>query len=113
MTANGYANAHLFAPQRMQLKRILWHMLGGTRGGPTRIRILTELIEAPQNANQLAKQVGMDYKTIQHHLRMMKKNRLVDTYGAGEYGATYFPSAELEQSMPEFEAIKAKMAAKS
>jgi DNA-binding transcriptional ArsR family regulator len=87
-------------------------MLGGTRGGPTRIRILTELIEAPQNANQLAKQVGMDYKTIQHHLRMMKKNRLVDTYGAGEYGATYFPSSELEQSLPEFDAIKAKMAAK-
>ena len=112
MTANGYAHNHRFASGGMQLKRILWHMLGGTRGGPTRIRILSHLIDVPSNANQLAKDLGMDYKTIQHHLRMMKKNRLVDTYGEGEYGATYFPSAELDQSMPEFLRIKEKMEAK-
>lgn len=113
MTANGYATRVQYSHGGMQLRRILWHMLGGTRGGPTRIRILSHLIEEPSNANQLAKTLGMDYKTIQHHLRMMKKNRLIDTYGTGEYGATYFPSAELEGSMSEFINIKEKMEAKS
>ncbi len=38
----------------VNLKRILWHLLGGTRGGPMRIRILQALLDRPYNTNQLA-----------------------------------------------------------
>jgi DNA-binding transcriptional ArsR family regulator len=93
----------------VNLKRILWHLLGGTRGGPLRIRILQALLDRPYNTNQLAVNLGADYKTIQHHLRVLVENRLIELRGAG-YGATYFPSADLEESMPEFEAIVAKLA---
>ena len=93
----------------VNLKRILWHLLGGTRGGPLRIRILLALFDRPYNTNQLAVLLGADYKTIQHHLRVLVENRVVELRGAG-YGATYFPSADLEGSRPEFDAIVAKVA---
>lgn len=92
----------------VNLKRILWHLLGGTRGGPLRIRILQALLDRPYNTNQLAVLLGADYKTIQHHLRVLVENRLLELRGAG-YGATYFPSRDLEESMAEFDAIVARL----
>lgn len=93
----------------VNLKRILWHLLGGTRGGPLRIRILQALFDRPYNTNQLSVLLGADYKTIQHHLRVLVENRLLELRGAG-YGATYFPSPDLEESKPEFDAIVARLA---
>lgn len=91
------------------LKRVLWHILGGTRGGPLRIRILAELRDRPSNTNQLATAFGVDYKTIQHHLRVLCENRLLDSRGPG-YGTTYFLSPDMEQSLPEFDALCARLA---
>jgi DNA-binding transcriptional ArsR family regulator len=95
----------------VNLKRILWHLLGGTRGGPLRIKILQALLDRPYNTNQLSVLLGNDYKTIQHHLRVLVENRLIELRGAG-YGATYFPSADLEESLAEFQLIVAKVAPK-
>src|SRR5215470_13456276 len=53
------------------LKRLLWYLLGGTRGGPTRAEVLRILRERPLNANQLAETMRVDYKTIQHHLGVL------------------------------------------
>jgi DNA-binding transcriptional ArsR family regulator len=63
--------------------------------------VIVSLKDQPLNANQLAQKLGMDYKTIRHHLRVLVKNHLV--IGAGEgYGAMYFISPELEQNYDEF-----------
>lgn len=86
------------------LKYLLGWLIAGTRGGPTRARIITALREAPQNANQLAKLLEMDYRTIRHHLEVLEKNKLITTAGE-EYGITYFLSSQLEENYAIFEDI--------
>ncbi len=90
------------------LKYVLGWLIAGTRGGMTRAKILNALKEAPQNANQLATILKMDYRTIRHHLGVLQKNKLVISAGEG-YGTTYFLSSLLEENYSLFEEILEKI----
>ena len=90
------------------LKYLLGWLIAGTRGGPTRARIIETLKETPQNANQLATALKMDYRTIRHHLKVLEKNRIITTAGEG-YGTTYFLSPVLEENYGLFEEIVKRM----
>lgn len=92
----------------VNLKRVLWHLLAGTRGGPLRIRILLLLRERPSNTNQVATMLGIDYKTAQHHLRVLTENRLLSPTGDG-YGAVFLFTPDMEDSLEEFDRIVAKL----
>ena len=96
------------ASNTRSLKYLLGWLIAGTRGGATRAKILETLKETPQNANQLATQLGMDYRTIRHHLKVLEKNRLITTAGEG-YGTTYFLSPALEENYVLFEEIVNRM----
>jgi DNA-binding transcriptional ArsR family regulator len=90
------------------LKYLLGWIIAGTRGGVTRAKIIETLRENPQNANQLANSLEMDYRTIRHHLRLLQKNRIITSTGDG-YGNTYFLSMELEENYDLFEEIMNKL----
>jgi DNA-binding transcriptional ArsR family regulator len=90
------------------LKYLLGWLIAGTRGGPTRAKIIEALKETPQNANQLATSLNMDYKTIRHHLSVLEKNRIITSVG-DKYGATYFLSQVMEENYALFEEILNKM----
>jgi DNA-binding transcriptional ArsR family regulator len=90
------------------LKYILGWLIAGTRGGPTRTKIITALRESPRNANQLATLIGKDYRTIRHHLNVLEKNRVVISAG-DKYAATYFLSPEMEENYAVFEDILRKV----
>lgn len=92
-----------------RLDRVLWHLLGGTRGGPLRVKILLLLRDRPSNCNQVAVRLGIDYKSAQHHLRVLTENRVVSPTGDG-YGAVYLPTPDMEASWEAFERIAAKVA---
>jgi predicted transcriptional regulator len=62
------------------------------------------LKEAPQNANQLATSLKLDYRTIRHHLKVLEKNKLVVSEGEA-YGTTYFLSPVMEENYTLFEEI--------
>ena len=83
------------------MRRIIWWVFTGNRGGPNRARLVVSLKAEPMNANQLAQRLMMDYKTIRHHLDVLKRNHLIVEAGEG-YGAMYFVSPELEQNYDEF-----------
>ena len=70
------------------------------------------LTENPSNANQLSNQLKMDYKTIIHHLDVLKKNGLVVTENEEAYGATYFISPLLEKNYSAFSEIMDKIGKK-
>ena len=83
-SGSGHADPHF--------KRIVWHLICSTRGGVNRAKILHALTENPSNANQISTQLKLDYKTITHHLDVLKKNGLIITENEDSYGATYFTS---------------------
>ena len=54
-----------------EAKRLLWFVFAGTRGGLNRMKLILALKNQPLNANQLAKELGLDYKAIQHHIKVL------------------------------------------
>lgn len=70
------------------MEGVLWYVLASSRGGPTRVRILRALADRPQNANQLAERLDLDYTTIRHHLDVLTDNNVVRKSG-DEYAAVY------------------------
>jgi predicted transcriptional regulator len=87
-----------------ELRRLLWFLLGGSRGGPNRARIIQRLRERPSNQNQLAGDLGLQYKAIQHHVKVLVRSSLI--IGAGEkYGVTYSLSPWLESRVDIFEEV--------
>jgi predicted transcriptional regulator len=89
-------------------KRLLWFIFAGSRGGLNRLRIISSLKEKPLNTNQLAKELGLDYKAIQHHIKVLEKNNLITKIGE-KYGVTFFISTFLEVNMETFEEIATKL----
>jgi DNA-binding transcriptional ArsR family regulator len=96
---------------RVRLKYLLGWLIAGTRGGPTRAKIILALKETPQNANQLATLLKMDYKTMRHHLEVLEKNKIITSVG-DRYGATYFLSQMMEDNYVLFEEIVKKIGKK-
>lgn len=95
-------------PRKDSVERLLWWLVAGTKGGGTRAIIIAALKEMPRNANQLASELNLDYKTVRHHLGVLSKNGIVSLVGDG-YGATYFLSSELDENYPLFREIWRKI----
>ncbi len=86
-------------------KRLLWFVFAASRGGLNRLRIISQLKENPLNTNQLAKELGLDYKSIQNHIKVIEKNNMITKVGE-KYGITFFISTFLEVNMESFEEIE-------
>ncbi len=90
------------------IKQLLWWIIAGSEGGLNRARIIKHLRDRPANANQLAEVLGLDYKTIRHHMDVLEKNNLVSTMGP-KYGRMYFIAPLLENDYAIFEEIWEKI----
>jgi DNA-binding transcriptional ArsR family regulator len=90
------------------MEAVLWYVLTGTRGGSNRVRILQALDERPRNANQLAQDLDLDYKTVRHHLEVLTDNDVVTKSGDG-YGAVYIPSDRARRNWDVVERIFEKV----
>ena len=89
-------------------KRLFWFLFAGSRGGLNRLKLVSAIKKNPLNANQLAKELGLDYKAIQHHIRVLEKNNLITKVGE-KYGVIYFISNFLEINMELFNEIAGKL----
>ena len=90
------------------IKRLFWFLFAGSRGGLNRLRIVQTIRGKPLNANQLAKDLELDYKAIQHHVNVLEKNNIITKVGE-KYGITYFVSTFLEVNTESFDEIIAKL----
>ena len=76
-------------------RKLLLYLFTGTKGGYTRLKIIMSLEANPLNTHQLSKEIGLDYKAIQHHMKVLEKNNLVTKVGE-KYGAIFHLSNFLE-----------------
>jgi len=75
-----------------------------TKGGGNRIRIVKLLKQEALNANKIGERLALDYKTVQHHLRILEEHDVVvSSSPKGTYGAIYFLSQDFENHLPPIE----------
>jgi DNA-binding transcriptional ArsR family regulator len=86
------------------MEGVLWYVLTGTRGGKNRVRILQTLDERPRNANQLAEDLDLDYKTVRHHLDVLMDHDILTNSG-DDYGAVYLPTDRVRANWDTVEQI--------
>lgn len=91
-----------------EFRRLLLFLLGGSRGGENRARIIRRLRAKPSNMNQLAGDLGLQYKAIQHHVRILVSNSLLVTSGE-KYGIIYSLNPWFEAHIDIFEQVCAKL----
>ena len=71
----------------------------GMSGRYTRMRILCAITEDPMNTLEISKKLELDYKTIQHNIKVLESNGLIVRQGEG-YGDLFFPSELLSSNLP-------------
>ena len=88
---------HVGKPRKIdkQTRKLLLYLFTSTRGGFSRLRIIIHLLDQPCNTHQLAKKLDLDYKAVQHHLKVLEKNNMVSKIGE-KYGAIFHLSNFLE-----------------
>lgn len=87
------------------MEAALWYVLTGPRGGSNRARILEAIEERPRNTNQLARELDLDYKTVEHHLDVLLENNLLRKSG-DEFGAIYLLTQEARGNWDTIEEIR-------
>jgi predicted transcriptional regulator len=94
------------------LKNVLYWLIANSLGGYNRGRIIEEIIQKPQNANELSKNLNIEYKTIRYHLKVLEDNGVITSVGGG-YGKTYFPTDNFKTNMIDFTEIWDKIGKKT
>jgi len=89
-------------------KRMLMYLLVGTKGGPNRLQIIDLIKDEPMNANKIGERLKLDYKTIQHHLKVLQENNVVVTSASGSYGAMYFLTPFMERNLTLVDEIRGR-----
>ena len=75
-----------------------------SRGGHNRARITELLKDEPANLNRISEKLNLDYKTVQHHVKVLVENGVLVSNASGTYGAVYFLSPYFEKF---FDLVKA------
>ena len=86
------------------MKKLLWWLIAGMKGGLNRAKIIKALDNRPYNANQLSEELKLDYKTIRHHIKVLKDNGIIKSTGE-KYGKMYFLSENMEKNYDVFNEI--------
>lgn len=84
--------------------RLVWWLLKATRGGDMRTKIMKSIMDEPKNANRIRRELGVNYRTIEHHLKVLADNTLVMSQG-DRYGKIYFLSPSASKNLDIFQRI--------
>ena len=86
------------------MRKALWYLLAGTRGGENRARLIRAIDDRPRNANRLSEALDLEYNTVRYHLEKLEDHDVVET-GGENYGELYFLTDRFERHREAFESI--------
>ncbi|MBD3196158.1 MAG: ArsR family transcriptional regulator [Candidatus Lokiarchaeota archaeon] len=92
--------------------QVLYWLIANSIGGKNRVKIIDSLFKKPQNAHELSENLGIEYKTIRYHLKVLRENDFIEVAGSG-YGKTYFISENLMKHKDYYNKICKEMSSKS
>ncbi len=92
-------------------KEKLSEVFTGMSGRYSRLKIIELLAEGPLNIFQLSKNLGVEYKGVQHNIKVLEENNMINKFG-GKYGSIYFLSTFLEKNIDVLEEIINKIETK-
>jgi DNA-binding transcriptional ArsR family regulator len=78
-------------------KRAMVYLFMGTRGGRNRVKIVELVKSQPSNSNRISELLSLDYKTVQHHVKVLSENGVLVANEQGGYGAMYFLTPYFEK----------------
>jgi DNA-binding transcriptional ArsR family regulator len=81
------------------VKKLFSEVFTGMQGRYSRLKIVLALANDPLNTFQLSKKLGYDYKSVQHNLKILEKNHLIEKVGK-DYGSMFFLSELLSSNLP-------------
>ena len=75
----------------MTIKKLLHQIFLKRKGGKTSAKMVDLLLIRPYNGSQIARIIEMDYNTIEYHLEILCKSKLV-MCESDSYGSLYYPT---------------------
>ncbi len=93
------------------MSKVFSSVFTGMSGRYTRLRIICALTEDPSNTFQLSKKLDLDYKAIQHNIKVLEGSNMITRMGEG-YGDIFFPSELLSSNLPTLYKVIRKVEAK-
>jgi len=87
------------------MDKLLWWLIAGSTGGLNRAKIINALHDRPYNINQLSETLNLNYKTVQHHIKVLEENKVITFTGKQKYGKMYYLSIKMEENYDTFKDI--------
>ncbi|MEM0127523.1 MAG: winged helix-turn-helix domain-containing protein [Thermoplasmatales archaeon] len=61
-----------------EVRRLFYYLFVYSRGAVLRSRIVLMLMERPMNKNELSTGLNVNYRTVEHHISVLIKNKVLD-----------------------------------
>ena len=72
-----------------------------------RLKIVELIRNEPSNINRISNTLGVNYRTVEHHIGVLERNHLVISEGE-KYGKVYFPSSSLTNNQKLIDDIRSR-----
>ncbi|MEM4630403.1 MAG: winged helix-turn-helix domain-containing protein [Candidatus Diapherotrites archaeon] len=82
----------------------MYWLLSGSKGSVSRLKILKALQKKPMNIHSISQFLGLNYKTVQHHIDLLLENNFISKTG-NKYGQLFFWSEQLKSKNDLFKRI--------
>ncbi|MEM0074109.1 MAG: winged helix-turn-helix domain-containing protein [Thermoplasmatales archaeon] len=61
-----------------EIKRLFYYLFVYSRGAALRSRIVLMIMEKPMNKNEIRNRLNVNYRTVEHHISVLVKNKILD-----------------------------------